>query len=41
MKSPDKDHWRLATDKIFAFLTAKTTWHLVPHISNMRVIGCS
>jgi hypothetical protein len=40
MKSPDKEHWRLATKKKLVSLTAKTTCHLVPHTSNMRVIGC-
>jgi hypothetical protein len=41
MKSHDKDHWRLATDKEYSSLTAKKTWHLVPLTSTMRVIGCS
>ena len=41
MKSPDKDHWLLATNKEFSSLIAKGTWLLVPHVSTMRVIGCS
>jgi hypothetical protein len=41
MKSPDKARWFAATDKEFSSLTSKSTWHLVPLVSPMRVIGCS
>jgi hypothetical protein len=41
MKSPDKSHWLLATNKEFSSLTSKNTWHLVPLVSPMRTIGCS
>ena len=41
LKSPEKAHWLLATDKEFSSLSSKGTWHLVPLSSPMRVIGCS
>jgi hypothetical protein len=41
MKIPDKAHRLIATDKEFSSLTSKGTWHLVPLVSPMRVIGCS
>jgi hypothetical protein len=39
MKSPDKAHWLTAADTEFSSLTSKSTLHLVPLVSPMRVIG--
>ena len=41
LKSPKKANKLLATDKEFSSLSSKCTWHLVPLVSPMRVIGCS
>ena len=41
MKSPDKAHWLLATEKEFSSLICKGTWHLDPRVPLMRVIGCA
>ena len=41
MKSPNKTHFLLASEKEYSSLIAKGTWHLVPLVSPMRVIGCS
>ena len=41
LKSPEKANLLLATDKEFSSLSSKGTWHLVPLVSPMRVIGCS
>ena len=40
-RAPKRQKWLLATEKDFSSLSLKGTWHLVPLVSPLRVIGCS